>query len=160
MKVSPRGHTKEREGNSEREVMNNRQPERETERNTRQPDLHPIYRHLRLAASDTVIGNEITDSGWQVHCHVKTRSRAQKRERRQDKPQYYYPQASNSRSLRNNHMSRCGLAVRRCAGKQKDLGSIRFGSLFSSNFVVYGHCLVTFPARLMKHSNVSHSCRP
>ena len=29
-------------------------------------------------------------------------------------------------------VSRCGLAVRRLAGKQKDLGSIRFGSLFSS----------------------------
>ena len=28
--------------------------------------------------------------------------------------------------------SRCGLAVRRLAGKQKDLGSIRFGSPFSS----------------------------
>ena len=27
---------------------------------------------------------------------------------------------------------RCGLAVRRLAGKQKDLGSIRFGSPFSS----------------------------
>ena len=32
-------------------------------------------------------------------------------------------------------MSRCGLAVRRYAGKQKDLGSIRFGSPFSSKFV-------------------------
>ena len=29
-------------------------------------------------------------------------------------------------------VSRCGLAVRRSAGKQKDLGSIRFGSPFSS----------------------------
>ena len=29
-------------------------------------------------------------------------------------------------------VSRCGLAVRRLAGKQKDLGSIRFGSSFSS----------------------------
>ena len=29
-------------------------------------------------------------------------------------------------------MSRCGLAVRRLAGKQKDFGSIRFGSPFSS----------------------------
>ena len=29
-------------------------------------------------------------------------------------------------------VSRCGLAVRRQAGKQKDLGSIRFGSPFSS----------------------------
>ena len=28
-------------------------------------------------------------------------------------------------------VSRCGLAVRRLAGKQKDLGSIRFGSPFS-----------------------------
>ena len=30
------------------------------------------------------------------------------------------------------YVSRCGLAVRRLAGKQKDLGSIRFGSPFSS----------------------------
>ena len=30
------------------------------------------------------------------------------------------------------NVSRCGLAVRRLAGKQKDLGSIRFGSPFSS----------------------------
>ena len=29
-------------------------------------------------------------------------------------------------------VSRCGLAARRLAGKQKDLGSIRFGSHFSS----------------------------
>ena len=29
-------------------------------------------------------------------------------------------------------VSRCGLAVRRLAGKQKDLGSIRFGSPLSS----------------------------
>ena len=29
-------------------------------------------------------------------------------------------------------VSRCGLAARRLAGKQKDLGSIRFGSPFSS----------------------------
>ena len=29
-------------------------------------------------------------------------------------------------------VSRCGLVVRRLAGKQKDLGSIRFGSPFSS----------------------------
>ena len=34
-------------------------------------------------------------------------------------------------------VSRCGLAVRRKAGKQKDLGSIRFGSPFSSKIVVY-----------------------
>ena len=42
-------------------------------------------------------------------------------------------------------VSRCGLAVRRLAGKQKDLGSIRFCSPFSSlqKIVVYGHCLVT-----------------
>ena len=37
------------------------------------------------------------------------------------------------------------------AGKQKDLGSIRFGSLFSSKMVVYGHCLVALPTQLMKH---------
>ena len=33
-------------------------------------------------------------------------------------------------------VSRCGLAVRRLAGKQKDLGSIHFGSPFSSKNVV------------------------
>ena len=43
------------------------------------------------------------------------------------------------------------LAVRSLAGKQKDLGLIRFGSLFSSKIVVYGHCLVTLPTQLMKH---------
>ena len=48
-------------------------------------------------------------------------------------------------------VSRCGLVVRRLAGKQKDLGSIRFGSPFSSKLVVYGHCLVTLPTQLMKH---------
>ncbi len=31
-----------------------------------------------------------------------------------------------------DNVSRCGLVVRRLAGKQKDLGSIRFGSPFSS----------------------------
>ena len=35
-------------------------------------------------------------------------------------------------------VSRCGLAVRRLAGKQKDLGSIHFGSPLSSEIVVYG----------------------
>ena len=52
----------------------------------------------------------------------------------------------------SNFVSRCGLAVRRLAGKQKDLGSIRFGSPFSSlqKIVVYGHCLVTLPTQLMK----------
>ena len=50
-------------------------------------------------------------------------------------------------------VSRCGLAVRRLASKQKDLGSIRFGSPFSSlqKIVVYGHCLVTLPTQLMEH---------
>ena len=55
--------------------------------------------------------------------------------------------------LDQEHVSRCGLAVRRLAGKQKDLGSIRFGSPFSSlqQIVVYGHCLVTLPTQLMEH---------
>ena len=48
-------------------------------------------------------------------------------------------------------VSLCGLAVRRLDGKQRDLGSIRFGSPFSSKIVVYGHCLVTVPTQLMKH---------
>ena len=57
---------------------------------------------------------------------------------------------SNS-SLLSEIESRCGLAVRRYAGKQKDLGSTRFCSPFSSNMVVYGHCLATLPTLLMKH---------
>ena len=48
-------------------------------------------------------------------------------------------------------VNRCGLAVKRYAGKQKDLGSIRFGSPLSSKMVVYVHCLVTLPTQLMKH---------
>ena len=50
-------------------------------------------------------------------------------------------------------VSRCGLAVRRLAGQQKDLASIRCGSPFSSlqKIVVHGHCLVTLPTPLMKH---------
>ena len=39
---------------------------------------------------------------------------------------------SLSRSVCLSLVSRCGLVVRRLAGKQKDLGSIRFGSPFSS----------------------------
>ena len=41
-------------------------------------------------------------------------------------------------------MSRCGLAVRRQAGKQRDLGSnpLRL-SFISEKVVVCGHCLVT-----------------
>ena len=37
--------------------------------------------------------------------------------------------------------------------KHEDLGSIRFGSPFSSlqKIVVYGHCLVTLPTQLMEH---------
>ena len=38
-------------------------------------------------------------------------------------------------------MSRCGLAVRRYTGKQNELGSVRFGSPFSSEMVVYGQTL-------------------
>ena len=50
-------------------------------------------------------------------------------------------------------VNRCGLAVRHEAGKQKDFGSIRFGSPLSSKIVVYGHCLVTLATQLMKHEN-------
>ena len=46
-----------------------------------------------------------------------------------------------------------------CRYKQKDFGSIRFGSPFSSKIVVYGHCLVTLPTQLMKHENGSHNCQ-
>ena len=42
------------------------------------------------------------------------------------------------------------------AGKQKDLGSIRFGSAFLSKIMVYGQCLETLPTQLMKHENVSY----
>ena len=45
-------------------------------------------------------------------------------------------------------VSRCGLVARRQAGKQKDLGPIRFGFPFSSEIVVYGHCLVTLPTQI------------
>ena len=48
-------------------------------------------------------------------------------------------------------VGRPGLAVRRNAGKQKDLGSIPFGSPFSSKIVVHGHGLVTLPTQLTKH---------
>ena len=44
-------------------------------------------------------------------------------------PQRSYIRERNESS---NPVSRCGLAVRRLAGMQKDLGSIRFGSPFSS----------------------------
>ena len=44
-------------------------------------------------------------------------------------------------------VSRCGLAVRRSTGKHKHLGSIRFGSPFSSKMVVYGHRLVPLPTQ-------------
>ena len=49
-------------------------------------------------------------------------------------------------------VSRCGLVVRRLAGKQKDLGSTLFGSPFSSKIVVYGHCLVTLPTQFNETS--------
>ena len=48
-------------------------------------------------------------------------------------------------------VSRCGLVVRRYAGKQEGLGSVCFGTPFSSKCVVYGHCIVTLPTELMKH---------
>ena len=38
----------------------------------------------------------------------------------------------NQRPVAIDSVSRCGLVVRRLAGKQKDLGSIRFGPPFSS----------------------------
>ena len=37
----------------------------------------------------------------------------------------------NLKPARQDNVSQCGLAVKRLAGKQKDLGSIRFGSPFS-----------------------------
>ena len=67
---------------------------------------------------------------------------------------------NNPGHLSYRFVSRCGLAVRRLAGKQKDLGSIRFRSPFSSKIVVYGHCLVTLPTQLMKHENGSQNCPP
>ena len=62
----------------------------------------------------------------------------------------------------SSHLSRCGLAVRRLAGKQKDLGSIRLGSPFSSLQKLWfmDTCLVTLPTQLMKHQNGSHNCPP
>ena len=45
-----------------------------------------------------------------------------------EKERWYYLEQVTDAHL----VSQCGLAVRRLAGKQKDLGSIRFGSLFST----------------------------
>ena len=46
-------------------------------------------------------------------------------------------------------LSQLGLVVRRSAGKRKDPGSIpRFGSPFSSQIVIDGHCLVTLPCAI------------
>ena len=43
-------------------------------------------------------------------------------------------------------VSRFDLVVRRSAGKRMDLGlTVGFSSPFSSQIVVYGHCLVTLP---------------
>ena len=54
--------------------------------------------------------------------------------------------------LTEREVSRCGLAVRRLAGKQKDLGSIRFGSPFSSLQILwFMDSLVTLPTQLIKH---------
>ena len=52
--------------------------------------------------------------------------------------------------------SRCGLVVRRQADKQKDLGSIRFGSPFSSKIVAYGHCLVILPTNIKMAHTAAH----
>ena len=54
------------------------------------------------------------------------------------------------KAINNNIVSRFGLAVRRSAGKQKDLGSnpLRLSFLFSSKVVV---CLVTLSLTVMKH---------
>ena len=66
------------------------------------------------------------------------------------KPVYRHkpPALFNRHPELNTSVIRCGLAVRRYAGKQKDLGSIRFRPPFSSKIVVYGHCLVTLPTQI------------
>ena len=48
-------------------------------------------------------------------------------------------------------VSQFGLAVRRQAGKQRDLGSNLLGAPFSSQVVVCGQCLVTLSLTIMKH---------
>ena len=54
--------------------------------------------------------------------------------------------------IRIRRARRCGLAVRRLAGKQKDLGSIRFGSPVSSlQKLWFMDSLLTLPTQLMKH---------
>ena len=56
--------------------------------------------------------------------------------------------------VRWEHLQRDDSVYNRMDGgidMQKDLGSIRFGSPFSSKRVVYGHCLVTLPTQLMKY---------
>ena len=52
----------------------------------------------------------------------------------------------------HSEVSRFGLAVRRQAGKQRDLGSnlLRLSFLFRK-VVVCGHCLVTLFLTIMKH---------
>ena len=45
-------------------------------------------------------------------------------------------------SLYLRSASRCGLALRRYAGKHKDFGSIRFGFPFSSKILVYRHSVL------------------
>ena len=47
-------------------------------------------------------------------------------------------------------MIRLGLVVRRSAGERRDSGwtLIHFGEPFSSNIVVFGHCLVTLPCTM------------
>ena len=48
-------------------------------------------------------------------------------------------------------VGRLGLVVKRSACTRKDAGSTpRFDSPFSSKIVIYGHCLVTLTAQLMK----------
>ena len=64
---------------------------------------------------------------------------------------YINPIPTSTTLAQASIVGRSGLAVRRYASKQKDIGSIRFGCHFSSNIVVYGHCLVTLPSQLMKH---------
>ena len=54
-------------------------------------------------------------------------------------------------------VSRCGLVVRRLAGKQKDLGSIRFGSPFSSKIVFFWTLSCDFVHTINENIKMAHT---
>ena len=59
---------------------------------------------------------------------------------------------------RHSSVSRFGLAVRRYAGKRKDLGSIPFRPSFLFKKLVCGYCLVTLSLTITETIDGSHRC--